>query len=114
MADQPSKPASYGLGLPRYSRWLPGVFYPGLENALGRNPYRISTFPVEADDGYWTVAPEEEYRLDLISFRVYGTYRLWWVLALVNKINNPFVKPDIGEVIRCPALERINAVQNRI
>lgn len=34
-----------------------------------------------------------------ISFEVYGTQYLWWVLALVNNVVNPFEELNVGEEI---------------
>lgn len=31
-----------------------------------------------------TVPPECEYRIDLFSYKVYGSSRLWWIIALAN------------------------------
>ena len=33
---------------------------------------------------------KENDRWDLISNRVYGTDKLWWVIAMFNKIHDPF------------------------
>jgi hypothetical protein len=35
-----------------------------------------------------------------ISFKVYGTIKLWWLLCLVNKILNPVILPRPGMIIK--------------
>lgn len=35
-----------------------------------------------------------------ISYRVYDTIELWWLIAIVNNIYNPFVLPQYIKVIK--------------
>ena len=46
-------------------------------------------------------------RLDLISDHFYQTPELWWVLALVNNIQDPLVGFEVGVKIRVPTRERL-------
>ncbi len=53
-----------------------------------------------------------------ISYRVYNTIKLWWLICAANRIFNPLVMPDPGtkiKVLTAPAvnqvLKRINQVQ---
>lgn len=39
---------------------------------------------------------KEEDSWTNISFKFYGTTRLWWLICKVNNIFNPFVKPITG------------------
>lgn len=36
----------------------------------------------------------------IISFNLYNTIELWWLLCLVNNIDNPVLQPSPGKVIR--------------
>jgi hypothetical protein len=40
-------------------------------------------------DFYWVVEPGFEHRMDLISFKFYGTARYDWVLEQINNIKDP-------------------------
>lgn len=57
-------------------------------------------------DTYFTVEIKTENRLDIIANRYYGYSTYWWILAIANKIIDPFDIP-IGTVIRIPPLNSI-------
>lgn len=42
---------------------------------------------------------EEEDWWDNISYAVYGTPNLWWVIAIINKVVNPFEFLNQGDAI---------------
>jgi hypothetical protein len=50
------------------------------------------------------VEPDEAGRLDLISFRVYGTEQYFWVLAHFNNILDIFNGFSVGDTIMVPIL----------
>lgn len=58
------------------------------------------------DDSFYKVEPGYENRLDLISNRFYGTPRLWWALAMVNKLYNPRIVKS-GIILRIPLRSNI-------
>lgn len=49
------------------------------------------------------VKAEEENRLDLVSYRVYGTPVNWWIIARFNAIIEPNNVP-VGTELRIPRL----------
>ena len=53
------------------------------------------------DDLLYTVS--ESDRLDKIAFSAYGNVRLWWVIALANDWDVPWVSLQPGSVIRIPS-----------
>ena len=57
-------------------------------------------------DSFYAVEMGYVNRLDLISFKFYGTPLLWWAIAIVNNIDNPL---DVGPgiVLRIPTLKNI-------
>lgn len=60
-----------------------------------------------AGDQYFTVRPGEDGRLDVIANRAYGDPSLWWFIASVNGIFNPFVEVVVGMKLRVPSRETI-------
>lgn len=38
--------------------------------------------------------------LDTIAFKVYGSPALWWIIAIVNNISNPFEDLETGNILR--------------
>lgn len=56
---------------------------------------------------------DEENRPDLISYRIYGTTELWWLVLLYNDlVNNGDV--TIGKTIKYPSLSDLEALFHRI
>lgn len=39
----------------------------------------------------------------MISFNIYSTIELWWLLCLVNNIKNPLFQPKVGTFIKALA-----------
>lgn len=57
-------------------------------------------------DKFHLVLAGEKNRLDIISYKYYGTPLLYWVIAEVNNISNPtMVEP--GTVLRIPSTSEI-------
>ncbi len=42
----------------------------------------------------------ENDRWDIISQKFYGTFELWWLIALFNNVINPFEKMMVGETLK--------------
>lgn len=61
----------------------------------------------DSTDRFFTVRSGQEFRLDIVSQIVYSRSDLWWALALLNDIINPFERPNIGDKIRIPSLSRV-------
>ena len=71
-------------------------------------PERI-IFKESTSDAFYKVEAGFVNRLDLISNMFYGTPKLWWVLAYVNHLDNPF-KVDSGVILRVPKRSSIRGV----
>jgi hypothetical protein len=109
--DKESKSVAVQLRPPRTSRYLPSRFYPDLEGAYGRWPFNLNTFKPHDSDEFYTVVPGDQMRWDLLSYRLYGSTFLWWILPLVNGSRDPLDgRPFVGEVIRVPQVSRILGV----
>lgn len=57
-------------------------------------------------DTFYIVEKGYENRLDLISYKFYGTVFLWWAIAVMNHLDNP-MKVDAGIVLRIPAASNL-------
>lgn len=69
--------------------------------------WQIPEFPNSETDSFYQVPAGEVNRLDLISSTIYGTVDLWWVLATVNNIADPFVEVEAGKLLRVPAITEV-------
>jgi len=54
-------------------------------------------------DQLYEVEAGYEYRLDLISFKFYGTATLDWAIADANNISDPIKEVTAGTVLKIPA-----------
>lgn len=111
MVDEPSKITStftsdrsnIESNLSRYNNLL------RLTNEAGKTyietPYKIK-IKETVDDSLYSVESGYENRLDLISYKFYGTPLLWWAIATVNNISNP-LDIDVGIVLRIPTMRSI-------
>ena len=63
-------------------------------------------FPERSDDQYHLVEAGEENRLDLISYKFYGTALLYWVIAEASGIDDPFDVPA-GITVRIPSKQAL-------
>ena len=54
-----------------------------------------------------TVGSGEVGALDLISERLYGTDRLWWILAVANGIIDPFTEVTSGKELKFPTFSYV-------
>lgn len=77
------------------------------------NKYHYSTLVYpnieqEINDTY--IITKETDRLDILSYKYYGDSELYWIINLVNNINNSsiFIKPGIQLCI--PNKSRINSI----
>lgn len=60
------------------------------------------------------VSDDSEYRLDIISNKVYGTPDLWWVIGVYNGILNPLWELVTGNFLRIPSRADVEFVlQNK-
>jgi len=62
----------------------------------------LSNFPREYPSGYYRVEAIDILRPDIISYKVYGTVEFWWLILLVNGIENPFTDLLEGMILEIP------------
>ena len=55
-------------------------------------------YPVQ----YYRLKGDDLMRLDLVSYKVYGTVNFWWLLGSYNHILNPLVDMQVGDLIKVP------------
>lgn len=62
--------------------------------------YILNRSNLNNDSFYNLYEVDNDDWLDTISFRVYQTPNLWWVIAIVNNISNPFEELYPGKILR--------------
>ena len=76
-----------------------GVNFIVLRNSLNLQPAN--------DDIFITIPKQLANRPDLISYNVYNTQDLWWVIYEFNGIQDPLFGVPAGTILRIPALNRV-------
>jgi len=66
--------------------------------------YNISKsikFPDELDSTQYSyITVRQKMPWTAISFNVYKTIELWWLICILNKIDNPVRAPNVGTVLK--------------
>lgn len=73
----------------------------------------LSTFPMAYVPGYYRVDAIDLLRPDLISYKMYGTVSFWWIILIVNGLDNPFVDLVEGMILKIPNKFDIYEFQKR-
>lgn len=75
----------------------------------------ILTNTNDIDPTYFTV-----YNIDIdipwviLSYRIYGSLNLWWLLCLVNNIQDATKNPELGTKIKAIKPQYVNAIIGQI
>lgn len=70
----------------------------------------VCNIPRSANDKYIYISVE--MRLDQLATKYYKDPKLWWVIAQVNGIQNPFTEFVVNRLIRIPSLTSL--IQNGV
>jgi len=79
------------------------------------NLLRSINAPTEIDEEklvYYTCKSKLPW--PMISYNIYGNIELWWLVCLVNKIDNPIEVPDDGTVLKAIAPNYVKTVLSEI
>jgi LysM repeat protein len=72
-------------------------------------------FPENLPPGFFStynVQPGDTY--PFISYKLYKTIHMWWVICLVNKINNPTSPLTAGTPLKVPTLNIVREIIRQI
>ena len=64
----------------------------------------ITKFTMVYPVRYYRVESEDLMCPDLISKKVYNTEDYWWIICMVNNIDNPFNDMEVGQLLKIPNL----------
>ncbi len=64
----------------------------------------ISKFKAYYPIQYYRIEEDDLVRPDLISYKVYGTVKFWWLLMAFNGIHDVFNEMVTGTLIKVPNL----------
>lgn len=69
----------------------------------------LSKFTMIYPITYYRVKEEDIMRLDLVSYKAYQTVDFWWLIGVVNKIENPLLDISVGDLLIIPNILDIYA-----
>lgn len=72
-------------------------------------------FPDNLPEGFfndYVIQPGDT--LPFISFKLFNTIHVWWVICLANKINDPTKELIPGEVLRVPLINIVREIIRQV
>src|SRR5215831_7097798 len=69
------------------------------------------TFPIDLDPSlyfFYTVNAGDIW--PSLSQKIYGTIKLWWLICVVNQIQNPLIMPPAGTKLKVLTTAAVNTV----
>lgn len=90
--------------------------YQNAEDQYFYNLLSKVNFPDNMDESYYDVytVPNGNMPYTLISYKLYGTTLLWWLICSVNKIINPVYFPAAGTKLKFLRPVLVSAVLQQI
>ena len=73
----------------------------------------LSKITMEYPPSYYRVNGSDLMRPDIISYKMYGTVRFWWIIMLVNEIGCPLTDMEVGQILIIPNKLDIYAFQKK-
>jgi len=64
--------------------------------------HSLSSFELKYDPSYYMMEDVDSIRPDLISYKMYGSVEYWWIILLINNIEDPMTELTTGTVIKIP------------
>jgi hypothetical protein len=62
----------------------------------------LSGFVMKYEPMHYRITVTDLVRPETISYKCYGVVDFWWIIMLVNGLNNPFTDLMEGEILQIP------------
>lgn len=89
-----------------FSQYVNGVFVP--DPLLNQ----VTPAALGPEPGTYMVVEEDLRDPTLISYKIYRTTSLWWLILMANEIIDPFKDLYLGRVLKIPPRDQALAVVN--
>lgn len=73
----------------------------------------LSGFAISYEPQYYRVESSDLMRPEIISYKCYGSEEFWWVIMLVNQVDNPLLDLVIGQILTIPNMLDIYTFQKK-
>jgi len=61
-------------------------------------------FKIKRSTTFYTIQPSDIGRPDILSLKIYNSIDYWWILLLINGINDPYNDLKVGDIIQIPSI----------
>lgn len=62
----------------------------------------VSKFKLAYPVSYYRITEADMMRPDAISYRLYGSEEYWWIICMINGIEDVFHDMQVGDLIQIP------------
>jgi len=73
----------------------------------------LTKFKMNYSVSYYRVEQGDLMRPDLISYKIYGTIVYWWLIMMINGIQNPLKDMEVGTLLQIPDILDIYDFQKK-
>ena len=86
------------------------------DNFYSYNILSKVNFPVELDQSYYNtyIVPNNSMSYTNLSYKLYGTPLLWWLICATNNITNPVPFPEPGLRLKILKPEVVSSIIQQI
>lgn len=73
----------------------------------------LTQFEMKYRKSYYRIEGKDIMRPDLISYRIFGTIDYWWLIMMINGIENPLKDMVVGDLLEIPNVLDIYEFQKK-
>jgi len=73
----------------------------------------LTKFKMNYKSSYYRIEQDDLMRPDLISYKIYGTIAYWWLIMMINGIQNPLKDMELGALLQIPNILDIYEFQKK-
>jgi hypothetical protein len=89
--------------------------YSDIDGLMYYNLNRSINFPNNLDPSLFnTVRYDTPTQWPILSYKLYQTIYLWWMITEANNIRNPFIQPKVGSSLRYIKPEYVQYILGQI
>jgi len=75
--------------------------------------HNLTKFKMNYPVSYYRIEGSDLMRPDLISYKIYGTIAYWWLIMMINGIQNPLKDMVVGTLLQIPNVLDIYEFQKK-
>lgn len=96
-------------GLAKPKRLMKSYVYQDENSRYFMGAFPPINIPPDSTDKFYVLEAADVGRPDVLSYKMYKTPELYWVILWMNNINDPFEGMYPGMLLRVPTMARLSA-----